>query len=973
MISHANDATAASGVTVLGPMRAGYGAVLSPGALAFVAALTRQFREPVHDLLVRRRERQLRYDRGEQPGFLPDTKSVRSGDWTVDAVPDDLIERRVEITGPVDRKMIINALNSGANVFMADFEDSNSPTWDNLVVGQINLRDAVARTIEFVSGDGRRYRLNEQTAVLMVRPRGWHLFERHVLVDGRPVPAGLFDLGLYLYHNTHRLIEKGTAPYFYLPKLEGHLEARLWNDVFCFAQEAMGIQQGTLKATVLIETLPAAFEMDEILYELREHSAGLNCGRWDYIFSFMKTFRARQGCVLPDRDQVTMTQPFMEAYTQLLVRTCHRRGVHAMGGMAAQIPVKGDPMANQDALDTVRADKLREVTNGHDGTWVAHPALVPVAREVFDAHMPGPNQITRLGDDVEITAADLFRMPTGTRTERGLRHNIRVAVAYLDAWLRGQGCVPLNNLMEDAATAEISRTQVWQWVRNKAVLDDGRVVTAELVRDALDIEVAALETARAGSPDATSRLADARALFERLVLVDECSDFLTIDGYDRLIAFAGTLDGWDRQRPAGHGGDGGTGNGGPVSARWSGIVRPYQWSDVERLRGSVQVRHTLADIGSRRLWEMLRSDEHVAALGAVTGNQAMQQVRAGLKAIYVSGWQVAADSNAAGQMYPDQSLYPSDSVPNLVRNINRTLQRADMIDHADGETARSWFAPIVADAEAGFGGPLSAFELMKAMIEAGAAGVHFEDQLSSAKKCGHLGGKVLVPTSQFIRTLIAARLAADVLDVPTVLIARTDAQGARLLTSDIDPVDGPFIADGPRTAEGFLPIRHGLDHAIARGLAYAPYADVLWCETSTPDLDDARRFAEAVHDEYPGKMLAYNCSPSFNWNANLSDRKISRFQKELAAMGYRFQFVTLAGFHALNHGMFRLARGYRQHGMSAYARLQESEFADAAHGYTAVRHQHEVGTGYFDEVAKLIGGGEASTLALESSTESAQF
>ncbi len=973
MISHANDATAASGVTVLGPMRAGYGAVLSPGALAFVAALTRQFREPVHDLLVRRRERQLRYDRGEQPGFLPDTKSVRSGDWTVDAVPDDLIERRVEITGPVDRKMIINALNSGANVFMADFEDSNSPTWDNLVVGQINLRDAVARTIEFVSGDGRRYRLNEQTAVLMVRPRGWHLFERHVLVDGRPVPAGLFDLGLYLYHNTHRLIEKGTAPYFYLPKLEGHLEARLWNDVFCFAQEAMGIQQGTLKATVLIETLPAAFEMDEILYELREHSAGLNCGRWDYIFSFMKTFRARQGCVLPDRDQVTMTQPFMEAYTQLLVRTCHRRGVHAMGGMAAQIPVKGDPMANQDALDTVRADKLREVTNGHDGTWVAHPALVPVAREVFDAHMPGPNQITRLGDDVEITAADLFRMPTGTRTERGLRHNIRVAVAYLDAWLRGQGCVPLNNLMEDAATAEISRTQVWQWVRNKAVLDDGRVVTAELVRDALDIEVAALETARAGSPDATSRLADARALFERLVLVDECSDFLTIDGYDRLIAFAGTLDGWDRQRPAGHGGDGGTGNGGPVSARWSGIVRPYQWSDVERLRGSVQVRHTLADIGSRRLWEMLRSDEHVAALGAVTGNQAMQQVRAGLKAIYVSGWQVAADSNAAGQMYPDQSLYPSDSVPNLVRNINRTLQRADMIDHADGETARSWFAPIVADAEAGFGGPLSAFELMKAMIEAGAAGVHFEDQLSSAKKCGHLGGKVLVPTSQFIRTLIAARLAADVLDVPTVLIARTDAQGARLLTSDIDPVDGPFIADGPRTAEGFLPIRHGLDHAIARGLAYAPYADVLWCETSTPDLDDARRFAEAVHDEYPGKMLAYNCSPSFNWNANLSDRKISRFQKELAAMGYRFQFVTLAGFHALNHGMFRLARGYRQHGMSAYARLQESEFADAAHGYTAVRHQHEVGTGYFDEVAKLIGGGEVSTLALESSTESAQF
>ena len=972
MISHASDATAASGVTVLGPMRAGYGAVLSAGALDFVASLTRRFREPVHDLLVRRRERQLLYDRGVQPGFLPDTKSVRSGDWTAAAVPDDLRNRRVEITGPVDRKIIINALNSGANVFMADFEDSNSPTWDNVVVGQINLRDAVAGTIEFVSGDGRHYRLNERTAVLMVRPRGWHLFERHVLVDGRPVPAGLFDLGLYLYHNTHRLIEKASAPYFYLPKLEGHLEARLWNEVFVFAQEALGIPRGIIKATVLIETLPAVFEMEEILYELREHSVGLNCGRWDYIFSFMKTFRARQGCVLPDRDQLTMTQPFMEAYTQLLVQTCHRRGVHAMGGMAAQIPVKGDPMANQEALAKVRADKLREVTIGHDGTWVAHPALVPVAREVFDAHMPGLNQLTRLGDDVEITAADLFRMPDGTRTERGLRHNIRVAVAYLDAWLRGQGCVPLNNLMEDAATAEISRTQVWQWIHHSATLDDGRVVTAELVTDALDIEVAALAAAEAANPESTSRLPDARALFEELVLAADCRDFLTLDGYERLIALAGTLDGWDRQRPTDHGGGGGNG-GGAVSTRWSGIVRPYQFSDVEGLRGTVQVRHTLAEIGSRRLWELLRSDKQVAALGAVTPNQAMQQVRAGLKAIYVSGWQVAADNNAAGQMYPDQSLYPSNSVPRLVRNINRTLQRADMIDRADGETTREWFAPIVADAEAGFGGPLHAFELMKAMIEAGVAGVHFEDQLSSAKKCGHLGGKVLVPTSQFIRTLIAARLAADVLDVPTVLIARTDAQCARLLTSDIDPVDRPFITDGPRTAEGFLPVRAGLDFAIARGLAYAPYADLLWCETSTPDLDDARRFAEAVHDEYPGKMLAYNCSPSFNWNANLSDRMIARFQKELAAMGYRFQFVTLAGFHALNHGMFRLARGYRQHGMSAYARLQESEFADAAHGYTAVRHQHEVGTGYFDEVAKLIGGGDASTLALESSTEAAQF
>jgi isocitrate lyase len=370
---------------------------------------------------------------------------------------------------------------------------------------------------------------------------------------------------------------------------------------------------------------------------------------------------------------------------------------------------------------------------------------------------------------------------------------------------------------------------------------------------------------------------------------------------------------------------------------------------------------------------MLGEEPYVNALGALTGNQAMQMAKAGLKSIYLSGWQVAADANNAGTMYPDQSLYPADSVPTVVRNVNNALRRADEIHHAEGDDSIDWYLPIVADAEAGFGGVLNAFELMKAMIDAGAAGVHFEDQLSSAKKCGHLGGKVLVPTSQFIRTLIAARLAADVLDVPTVLVARTDAQGARLLTSDIDPVDRPFITDGPRTAEGFLPIRHGLDAAIARGLAYAPYADVLWCETSTPDLDDARRFAEAIHDEYPGKLLAYNCSPSFNWNSNLSDRKIARFQKDLAAMGYRFQFVTLAGFHALNHGMFRLARGYRQHGMSAYASLQESEFADATHGYTAVRHQHEVGTGYFDEVAKLIGGADASTLALETSTESTQF
>jgi isocitrate lyase len=386
----------------------------------------------------------------------------------------------------------------------------------------------------------------------------------------------------------------------------------------------------------------------------------------------------------------------------------------------------------------------------------------------------------------------------------------------------------------------------------------------------------------------------------------------------------------------------------------------------------VWIHNTLAELGARRLWELLSSEPYVAALGALTGNQAMQMVRAGLKAIYLSGWQVAADANNAGQMYPDQSLYPADSVPDVVRKVNRTLQRADQIDHAEGKTGTYWFAPIVADAEAGFGGPLNAFELMKAMIEAGAAGVHFEDQLSSEKKCGHLGGKVLVPTSHFIRTLVAARLAADVMGVSTLVVARTDANSAKLLTSDIDPYDAPFIT-GARTNEGFHRIDGGIDMAIARGLAYAPYADLLWCETSTPDIAEARRFAEAIHARFPGKMLAYNCSPSFNWRRHLGEASIARFQRDLGAMGYKFQFVTLAGFHALNHAMFDLARSYRDHGMAAYSELQQREFASEPFGYTATRHQREVGTGYFDEVAQVISGGAASTLALRESTETEQF
>ena len=407
--------------------------------------------------------------------------------------------------------------------------------------------------------------------------------------------------------------------------------------------------------------------------------------------------------------------------------------------------------------------------------------------------------------------------------------------------------------------------------------------------------------------------------------------------------------------------------------RFEGIVRPYSKADVERLRGSVHIEHTLATLGANRLWELLHSEPFVPALGALTGNQAVQMVRAGLKAIYLSGWQVAADANLAGQMYPDQSLYPANSVPAVVRRINSALERADQIEHGEGKSQRHWFAPIIADAEAGFGGPLNAFELMKSMIEAGAAGVHFEDQLASEKKCGHMGGKVLIPTSAFIRTLVAARLAADVSGVPTILVARTDADSAKLLTSDVDERDRPFIQSGERTAEGFYRIKSGVDTAIARGLAYAPYADMIWCETSTPDMAQAKKFAESIRAKFPNKLLAYNCSPSFNWKKNLDDASIAKFQRELGAMGYKFQFVTLAGFHALNFGMFELARKYKERGMAAYSELQQAEFDAESHGYTATRHQREVGTGYFDQVAEVISGGKASTLALEGSTEEHQF
>jgi len=533
-----------TGVEIRGPFREGYERILSSDALEFMADLVRCFRPRLQELLKDRAERQAALEAGATLDFMPETASIREGAWTVAPLPADLLRRTVEITGPVDRKMVINALNSGADCFMADFEDSNSPTWDNNVQGQINLRDAVRRSITFKdSTSGKEYRLLERTATLLVRPRGLHLPERHLLVDGSPVPGCLFDFGLYFFHNATALMERGTGPYFYLPKLQSHREARLWNDVFLRAQEALGIPSGTIKATVLIETLPAAFKMDEILYELREHSAGLNCGRWDYIFSYIKSRRHDPAAVLPDRSQVTMEQPFMRAYTQLCVRTCHRRGVHAMGGMAAQIPIKSDPEASQSALEKVRSDKLREVMDGHDGTWVAHPALVAVAREVFEAVMPGPNQLERRREDVHVTAADLLELPRGARTEEGLRLNVRVGIQYLEAWLRGNGCVPLYNLMEDAATAEISRSQIWQWVRHGALLDDGRKVDAALLNAVIDGEMKRIESEVGAERFRTGRFPEARRLFERLSTQERLEEFLTLPAYEILDATDGATDG----------------------------------------------------------------------------------------------------------------------------------------------------------------------------------------------------------------------------------------------------------------------------------------------------------------------------------------------------------------------------------------------------------------------------------------------
>jgi malate synthase len=521
-----------AGCAVTGTVRPGFESILTREALEFVAELTRKFGPRVEELLVRRAERQKEIDAGKLPDFLPQTHAIREREWHVTSIPADLQDRRVEITGPTERKMIINALNSGARVFMADCEDSMTPTWDNVVQGQLNLRDAVARRIEFTSPEGKVYKLNPTIATLIVRPRGWHLYEKHILVDGKQAPGAFVDFGLYVFHNHAELKRRGTGPYFYLPKTESHLEARLWAEVFRHAESRGGRAPHTNNATLLIEVILAAFEMDEILWELRDYIVGLNCGRWDYIFSFIKKFSRYPDKVLPDRAQVTMTTHFLRSYSKLLIKTCHRRGAFAMGGMAAQIPIKNDPAANEAALAKVRADKEREAGDGHDGTWVAHPGLVPVAMEIFDRLMPTPNQLHRKLEDVQITARDLLAIPDGTITETGLRNNVDVSIQYMAAWLGGNGCVPIHNLMEDAATAEISRAQIWQWIHHPTgVLDDGRKVTVELYRQITREELARLRAQLGEGAFAAGNYERAAKILDEITTADTFETFLTLPAY----------------------------------------------------------------------------------------------------------------------------------------------------------------------------------------------------------------------------------------------------------------------------------------------------------------------------------------------------------------------------------------------------------------------------------------------------------
>ena len=960
-------------VKISGPITRAYKEILTPEAIRFVAKLVRNFEARRNELLGKRQEKWVEIKSGKMPTFLQDQRSldIRNSDWTVAPIKPDLERRYVEITGPAaSRKMFINALNSGADCYMTDSEDSESPTWENLINGQINIRDAIDGSITYYDpAKNKEYKLKDKTATLEYRPRGWHLPEEHVLVDGKPISGSLFDFGLMIYHNAKKLAEKSKTPAFYLPKMESHEEAELWRDIFNFSEEELGIPHGTIRATVLIETILAAFEMDEILYGLKDYSAGLNAGRWDYLFSFIKKFSSDPAFVLPDRAQVTMDKQFLKSYVDLLVQTCHKRGIHAMGGMSALIPRTDDKAANELAIGKVINDKQREVLQGCDGAWAAHPGLVPHIRRVFEESLGGrPHQIEKKREDVKVVEADLLTVPTGNITEQGLRNNIKVSLGYLIPWLQGTGCVPINYLMEDLATVEISRSQVWQWLEHKSTLQDGRKVTWNLVDKILKDEVSNLIESANGNKADVEVIQKAVKLFKEVINSREFAEFLSLEAYSHITTIqqeekletkeefiARLTREWK-------------------NPRWEGVARTYNPKDVWSIRGTVNSKHTVAEAGAAKFWNLINEQEPVRTLSAMTPHQAIQQVRAGLKAVYISGWQVASGANSYFGMFPDRSIYPVNSVPDLVEHINNVLIQADQIDHEKGNNGTSWLIPLIADAEAGFGDVPQTFELVKHLIRAGASSIHLEDQEGALKKCGHLGGKVLVPTREFIKKLITARFAADSLGVNTVLIARTDANSGALLKSDIDPYDHSFVDYSKgRTEEGYYTVNAGIDQAISRGLAYAPYADMLWFETSEPNLGEAKKFADAIHKQFPGKLLAYNCSPSFNWKAKLTNEEITDFQKRLGEMGYKFQFVTLSGYHSVNLSMFELAKDYEKRGMLAYSELQEAEFKAAKIGYKEVKHQEAVGTGYYDVIEKIVTGGASSTLALRGSTEEQQF
>lgn len=1081
-----NRSLQSDGIEILAPVNEERASVLTPAALHFVASLSRQF-EPTRQELLGSRERvQQELNAGKLPDFLEETRHVRESEWKVAPVPEAIQDRRVEITGPVDRKMIINALNSGASCFMADFEDSNSPTWTNNVDGQVNLRDAVNKVIGYTNEQGKSYQLKEQTATLFVRPRGWHLPERHMLVDGKPVSGSLFDFGLYFFHNAKTLARQQEGPFFYLPKLEHYHEARLWNDVFNFSQDRMGLSRGSVKATVLIETILAAFQMDEILYELRDHSAGLNCGRWDYIFSFIKKFRERPDFVLPDRSEVTMTQPFMKAYVDRLIQTCHRRGAHAMGGMAAQIPIKNDPQANEEAMKKVREDKEREVKAGHDGTWVAHPGLVPVAKEIFDAHMKAPNQInTPRRDEAKVAAADLLRVPQGNITEKGLRHNVSVGLQYLESWLRGQGCVPIFNLMEDAATAEISRMQVWSWLRHQAPVtwSDGK--KKELSRDTLS-KVLEEELGKVYKQIGKKAYDESKFKLASKLFIDMCTsskppEFLTSYAYPFIIDPSLT-----RHMVA----DGQLMNGQEESnfwlevedvrrwwqdERWADTVRHYSPEDVVRQRGTLQQDYA-SNQTAKKAWKLfshLRETKGYShTFGALDPVQVISMAPY-LSTVYVSGWQCSSTASTSNDPGPDLADYPMDTVPNKVDHLFRAQVFHDRKQrHARFMMSREernatppvdYFRPIIADGDTGHGGNTAIMKLTKLFIERGAAGVHFEDQKPGTKKCGHLAGKVLVSTREHIDRLAAARLQADIMGTDTLVVSRTDAEAATLLDSNVDERDHPYILgtpngalpalndlltdaiakgatkediqsltekwmeeaqlstyheavanhlqnekrdaasylkewekarklghskarelakdlgvslpwcwDKPRTREGYYRLQNGIPVSIDRAIAFRPYADLLWMETSVPHLKDAKEFAEGVKRVYPNAMLAYNLSPSFNWSAHgMTDSDIENYTKQLASYGFVWQFITVAGFHSDGLIATQLARDYAKRGMLAYVeRIQRTEEREQIPTLT---HQKWSGTQLIDAAVQTITGGAASTLSMGKGVTEVQF